>query len=112
MTNRELLRTPPERLSSVERQTQHVLAVASIPVPCPACQTRVDAIAAAGLDVDEYACVQETPDYHCPHCQAVLDRVTPLIAFGPGWHWQLNFEWLAERLNKARLYDRQHPQPV
>jgi hypothetical protein len=110
VTNRQLLRTLPERLSSVERQRQHVLAVASIPVPCPACQLPVDAIAAAGLDIDEYTFGTETPGYHCPHCQAVLDRVTPLIAFGPGWHWQLNFQWLAERLNKARLYDRDHSQ--
>ena len=71
-----------------------------------------DEFAAAGLDVDEYASGTDTPGYHCPHCQAVLDRVTPLIAFGPGWHWQLNHNWLAERLNKARLYDREHPDPV
>jgi hypothetical protein len=32
VTNRQLLRTLPERLSSVDRQRQHVLAVASITV--------------------------------------------------------------------------------
>ena len=25
---------------------------------------------------------------------------------GPGWHWQLSHDWLAERLHKARLYDQ------
>ncbi len=109
MTNRELLRAPPEKLSPLDRQRRHVLAVESSPVPCPACKTPVDAIAAAGLDIEQYTFGPATPAYRCPHCGAVLDRVTPLVAFGPGWHWGLNHPWLAERLSKARLYDAEHP---
>lgn len=53
MTNRELLRAPPDTLAPLDRQRRHVLAVKSTPVPCPACRTPVDAITAAGLDVDQ-----------------------------------------------------------
>lgn len=112
MTTRELLRAWPDTLSPRDRQRQHVLAVASSPVPCPACQTPVDAVTAAGLDIDEYLLGQDTLTYRCPHCQAVLDRITPLIAFGPGWHWQLHHDWLADRLRKAHLYDQEHPAEV
>jgi hypothetical protein len=111
VTNRELLRTQPQRLTPLDRQRLHVLAVESTPVPCPACRRPVDAIAAAGLDVDQYTFDARTPSYRCPHCQAVLDRVTPLIALGPGWNWQINHDWIAERLEKARLYDRDHGRP-
>jgi hypothetical protein len=108
MTNRELLRAPRERLSTLDRQRQQVLQVESCPVPCPACEAPVDAVTASGRDIDEYPFGREPPTYRCPHCAAVLDRVTPLVAFGPGWHWQLNHEWLTERLRRARLYDREH----
>ena len=109
MTNRELLRAPPHALSPLDRQRRHVLAVESTPVPCPACTVPVDAVTAAGLDVDQYAFGCKSPDYRCPHCRAVLDRVTPLVAFGPGWHWELNRSWLADRLRRADLYDAEHP---
>jgi hypothetical protein len=111
VTNRELLRAPPGRLAPLDKQRRHVLAVESAPVPCPACRTPVDAITAAGLDIDQYTFDAKTPSYRCPHCRAVLDRVTPLIALGPGWLWQLNHDWLAGRLEKARLYDQEHAQP-
>jgi hypothetical protein len=109
MTSRELLRAPRDQLSSIDRQRQHVLQVESTPVPCPACKVPVDAITAGGRDVNEYPFGRKPPAYRCPHCAAVLDRVTPLIAFGPGWHWALNYEWLADRLRKAALYDKEHP---
>ena len=109
MTNRDLLRAPPNTLSPLDRQRRHVLAVESSPVPCPACRTPVDAITAAGLDLDQYTFDARTPGYRCPHCGAVLDRVTPLVAFGPGWHWELNRPWLADRLRRAGLYDAEHP---
>ncbi len=109
MTNRELLHAPPHTLSPLDLQRRHVLAVESSPVPCPACETPVDAVTAAGLDLDQYTFGPATPGYRCPCCGAVLDRVTPLVAFGPGWHWALNREWLAERLEKARRYDAEHP---
>ena len=102
MTNRELLRTTPERLGALDKQRRHVLAVESTPAPCPVCRAPVDAITASGLDVDQYSFDAKTPNYCCPHGQAVLDRVTPLIALGPGWLWQINHDWLTERLEKAR----------
>ncbi len=110
MTSRELLRAPPPHaLSPLDRRRQHVPAVESSPVPCPACRTPVDAITAAGLDLDEYTLGVTTPEYRCPHCGAVLDRVTPPVAFGPGWHWELNRPRLAGRLRRADLYDAGHP---
>jgi hypothetical protein len=109
MTNRELLATPRERLGPVDRQRQHVLRAELSPAPCPACLQPLDALAAAGVDVDAYRFDAETPACRCPHCGAVLDRVVPLFAAGPGWHWQLNHSWLAGRLRRARLYDREHP---
>ena len=75
-------------------------------VPCPACKAPLDAVTASGRDVDEYAFGREERSYRCPHCAAVLDRVTPLVAFGPGWHWVLNYDWLTDRLRRARLYDQ------
>jgi hypothetical protein len=109
VTNRELLRAPPEKLSQPDRQRRRALAVESAPVPCPVCATSVDAITAAGLDVDQYSFGARTPTYRCPHCGAVLDRVTPLVALGPGWHWALNRPWLAGRLRRAERYDAEHP---
>jgi hypothetical protein len=111
VTNRELLRAPPDRLSPLDKQRRHVLAVESAPVPCPACRTPVDVITAAGIDVDQYTFDARAREYRCPHCGAVLDRVTPLVALGPGWLWQLNTEWLTGRLEKARRYDQEHPAP-
>jgi hypothetical protein len=35
--------------------------------------------------------------------------VVPVVAVGPGWHWKLRHDWLAERLAKAEAYDREHP---
>jgi hypothetical protein len=46
--------------------------------------------------------------YRCPHCLAELDRPVPVEAVGCGWFWQLNPDWLAERLAKARQYDEDH----
>ncbi len=111
MTNRELLRTSPEKLAPLDKQRRHVLAVESTPVPCPVCKSPLDAITASGLDIDQYSFDVKTPSYRCPHCQAVLDRVTPLIALGPGWLWEINREWLAERLGKARRFDQEHAEP-
>jgi len=106
MTNRELLRAPSEALGPVDRQRQFVLTAELTPVPCPACQAPIDSIAAAGLTIDQYDFGRTTPTYRCPHCTAVLERVVPVVAVGPGWSWQLHRDWLAERLAKARAYDR------
>ena len=110
MTNRELLRAPRDALGPVERQRHYVLRVESTPVPCPACHTPVEAITAAGLDLDQYAFGRRPPEYRCPRCAAALAQVVPVLAAGgPGWHWALGRAWLAERLAQARLYDREHP---
>src|SRR4051812_35526935 len=108
MTNRELLRAPKETLGPVDRQRRFVLTAELAPVPCPACQAPVDALAAAGLDVDAYDFGRTPRVYRCPHCAAVLERVVPFVAVGPGWFWTVHPAWLAERLAKARQYDREH----
>ena len=72
-------------------------------------RTPLDALTAAGVDIDAYDFGQTRHDYRCPHCQAQLDLVVPFIAFGPGWHWQLKHEWLTAMLAKAWAYDRERP---
>jgi endogenous inhibitor of DNA gyrase (YacG/DUF329 family) len=104
VTNRELLCAPRDRLSPADRQRQHVLRTETAPVPCPACKTPVDAVTAAGLDVDRYPFNPTAPSYKCPHCGAALEQLVPLAGPGPGWHWELESDWLADRLRKAALY--------
>jgi uncharacterized protein (UPF0212 family) len=106
MTNRELLAAAREGLSAADRQRQHVLRVELTAMACPACLTPLDAIRAAGIDVDDYRFGQVRHQYQCPDCGAELEQVVPVFAAGPAWHWQLRHGWLAERLQKARLYDR------
>jgi hypothetical protein len=106
VTNRELLRAASEGLSAVDRQRQYVLRVELMPVACPACLTPVNALDAAGIEVDEYRFGEVKHDYRCPHCAAELEQVVPAFAVGPPWHWQIRHAWLAERLEKARLYDK------
>jgi hypothetical protein len=107
LTNRDLLTTPKEELSPVDRQRQQVLRIELTPMPCPACHEPVDALSAAGINIDDYSFGSEKPAYRCPHCQAQLEQVVPFIAVGPGWHWQLKHEWLTEMLAKAWAYDRE-----
>ena len=110
MTNRELLQTPKDLLSQADRQKQYVLRVELTPVPCPACTKPVDALSASGTDIDAYQFGKTKPSYSCTYCQAELEQVVPFISTGgPGWHWQLRHEWLADQLHKARLHDqKQH----
>src|SRR3954468_981185 len=108
MTNRELLHVPKETLGPVERQRQFVLNVELTPVPCPACQAPVDALTAAGVDIDQFDFGRTRLKYRCPSCAAELEQVMPFVAVGPGWFWTLNHDWLAERLAEARVYDRDH----
>jgi hypothetical protein len=37
----------------------------------------------------------------------VLLQLVRLTAPGNDWHWELDDAWLAERLRKALLYDRE-----
>src|SRR5262245_28967106 len=105
MTNRELLNAPKEKLSQLERQRQYLLRVEMTPVPCPACQAPVDALTAAGVDVDDHDFGHTALSFRCPGCRAELEQIVPLFrATGPGWHWQLRHGWLAERLRRAELF--------
>jgi hypothetical protein len=109
MTNRELLRTPNENLSELDRQTKFLLQKEMTAVPCPVCKKPLDALTAAGIDIDQYDATRTKDQYRCPDCQAELELVVPFVAFGPGWHWQPRHEWLTAMLDKARLYGREHP---
>jgi hypothetical protein len=106
MTNRELLGAPSGALSGPDKQRQFLLRVELMQVACPACLTGVDAISAAGIGVDEYRFGEEKHEYRCPHCGAELEQVVPVLSAGPPWHWALRHGWLAERLERARLYDQ------
>ena len=109
MTNRELLAAPADALGPLDRQRQFLLRTELTPMPCPACQRPVDALAAAGVDVDAYDFGATPRAYRCPGCGAALELVVPFVAVGPGWHWQLDPAWLADRLEKARAYDAACP---
>jgi hypothetical protein len=106
VTNRELLGAKRESLSEVDRQRQYVLEVELTPMQCPACLQRADAIVAAGIQIDEYRFGAVKHEYRCPHCGAELEQVVRVFSAGPPWTWQLKHAWLADRLEKARLYDK------
>ena len=74
-------------------------------MPCPACRQPVDAIRAAGIDLDGYDFGRTKLQYCCPNCLARLEQVVPFMIDGPGWHWQLNHECLAARLETANQHD-------
>ena len=106
MTNRELLQADGASLSELDRQRQFLLRVELTAVACPACLTPTDAIPAAGIGVDEYRFGEVEHQYRCPSCGAELEQVVPAFAVGPPWHWQIKHSWLAQRLEKARLFDQ------
>ncbi len=77
MTNSELLQAPEELLGELDRQRLFLLRVEGTPVPCPACQTPVNAFQAAGIGLDEYDGGTTRYDFHCPACGAEVDRGGP-----------------------------------
>jgi hypothetical protein len=119
MTNRELLQTPRELLSEVDRQRLFLLRTEGATVPCPACKKPANAFDAAGIDLDAYDFGHTRYGYRCPGCRAALEQVVPFLAGGgPLWHWQLKNSWLQEQLRKARAFDQlqgpadRHPDPA
>jgi len=106
VTNRQLLEAPGEALSAVGRQRRHVLRVELTAMPCPACAAPAGALAAAGVDVNDYAFGAEERSFRCPSCGAALEQVVPFVAIGPAWHRALDRQWLAGRLQRARLYEQ------
>ena len=106
MTNRELLEAPEAALSAVDRQRRHALRVELSAMPCPACAAPVGTLAAAGVEVDDYAFGAEERAFRCPACGAALEQVVPFQALGPPWHRALDRGWLAGRLQRARLLDQ------
>jgi hypothetical protein len=90
VTNRELLNTPRERLGAAERQRRFLLEVEATRLPCPACATLVDALTAAGVDVDEYDFGRAALTYRCPGCGAELERAAPAFPGGRHlWQWAI-----------------------
>lgn len=110
MTNRQLLTMHQDVLSQVDRQRLFLLRVEGTPVPCPACKKSVNAIDAAGIELDAYDFGVTTYEYRCPACGAELEQVVPFIASGPSlWSWQLKDSWLQEQLHKAKAFDQREP---
>ena len=69
MTNREILKTSKQVLTELERQRHFVLQVDGTPMPCPACQTKVNLFDAAGIDIDSYDFGTTKHAYRCPSCR-------------------------------------------
>lgn len=112
MTNRELLNTPEQMLSGLDRQRLFILRVDGTPMPCPACKQPVNLFDAAGIDLDAYDFGTTKHAYGCPACGAELEQIVPFIAGGgPGWHWEIRHTWLQERLRKAKAFDEQNEKP-
>lgn len=109
MTNRDLLQTPEQQLSELDRQRLYLLKVNGTPMPCPACAKPVNLFGAAGIDLDDYDFGQTLHQYHCPACGARLELVVPFALDDPLWHWQLEDNWLKDQLRKARKSDSQDP---
>jgi hypothetical protein len=110
MTNREVLRTPEQRLSELDRQRLFLLHTEGTPLPCPACKQPVNAFDAAGIDLDAYDFGATQYAYRCPSCGAHLEQVVPLFPGGSTlWHWHLQNDWLQEQLAKAKAFDQQSP---
>jgi hypothetical protein len=108
VTNHELLKAPRQTLNPQQRQRQFVLRRELTAVLCPACLKPVDALAAAGIDVEASDFGGKETNYCCPHCAARLERITLPLAAAGAWHWRLDHDWLLDRLHKARLYEREH----
>jgi uncharacterized protein (UPF0212 family) len=107
MVNRDLLKTPKELLSELDKQRLHLLRVESAAMPCPACKTPVDAISAAGIDLDAYDFGTTRYSYRCPTCSAEVDQVVPLFPGGGHvWLWQLKESWLQAQRQKAKAFDQ------
>jgi hypothetical protein len=107
MTNRELLQTPEQLLSQLDKQRLFLLRIEGTPMPCPACKWPVSAFEAAGIDLDAYDFGVTNYQYRCPGCGAQLEQVVPLFANGGTlWHWHLEDSWLREQLRKARAFDQ------
>jgi hypothetical protein len=110
MTNRELLTTPEQLLSELDKQRVFLLRAAGTALPCPACKRPVNAFDAAGIDLDAYDFGATEYEYRCPACGARLEQVVPLFASGGSlWHWHLQDAWLQEQLRKAQAFDQQSP---
>ena len=110
MTNHELPHAPGEDPGRAERRRQYARRVESMPLPCPACLAPVSAATAAARDRDGHAHGRGGRGFRCPHCRAELEPAVPLFAAsGPAWYWRLRYEWLADRLARAEVYDREHP---
>jgi hypothetical protein len=108
MTNRQLLQTPKELLSELDKQRLFLLQVEGTPAPCPACKVKVNALDAAGIDIDAYDFGKTQHSYRCPDCSADLEQIVPMIAGGGSlWYWQLKHSWLQEELRKAKAFDEQ-----
>ena len=106
MTNREILKTSKQVLTELERQRHFVLQVDGTPMPCPACQTKVNLFDAAGIDIDNYDFGNTKHAYRCPSCGAELEQVIPIIAISGHWLWRLKQSWLQEVMRKARAFDQ------
>ncbi len=88
MTNSEILKTPDELLTEIQRQEKFLLRVAAQPMPCPVCHGAVNQFVAAGLSVDEFQPgYSSRHTFRCPSCQVELIAVVPF--FGPPYLWRV-----------------------
>jgi hypothetical protein len=107
MTNRELLQTSPQLLDGLGKQRQFLLRVELTSMPCPCCRNGVNALEAAGTDVEQYDFSMPKVAFRCPHCTAELEQVVAAFTVAALWHWELQPEWLRQQLDKARRFDEQ-----
>jgi hypothetical protein len=106
VTNRELLRTPRERLGPADRQRRFLLEVEGARLPCPACAGLVDALTAAGVDIDAYDFGRAALAYRCPGCGAELEQAAPAFPGGRHlWQWEIRRERAQAKPHASRAAD-------
>jgi hypothetical protein len=112
MTNRELLRTSEHALGEQDRLLVCELHLASIAMPCPACDHSVSVFAAAGIDVDEYRDGNTRDAYSCCHCAVELEQIVPVIVGGCSlWLWQLRNPYPPQSLPTSARFEFKDSQP-
>jgi hypothetical protein len=92
LTNSQILETPDNLLTAIQKQHKFLLVRDIQQCPCPNCGTPQSFVeTAAGGNINDYnAGNRESGPYPCINCGRGLTYVVPLVyVAGPGWHWSL-----------------------
>jgi hypothetical protein len=89
---RTILNSPPDLLTSLQRQRRFLALQYQQPQPCPNCKTLQNVYEASRIPIEQFDFTASgTPPCFCTACGRQLEFVVPFIAVGggPNWHWSL-----------------------